>query len=688
LLVPPELTEAAGLIGAGSFWLAKCRLKLVIDSLNKSIGTESLIATSTSPPRVVRFGVFEVDLTAGEVRKAGLRQKLAGQPFQLLQALLERPGEVVARDELRQRIWPGNTIVDYELALKKAVNRIREVLGDSAESPRFIETIPRRGYRFIGSINLPSVPSESGEERQPVAQSSESPTSTTPKRTRTFLTLGFALALLATAGILLWSDAAKLRTRIFATSYVTEIHSVAVLPFKNLSDEPEQEYFVDGMTDELITDLAKIRELRVISHTSVMPYKGVAKSLGTIAGELNVDAIVEGTVLRSGNRVRVTAQLLRASPERHMWADSYQGDLADVFSLQDRVARSIAREIRVSLAPEEQAHLASMQPADPEAYDAYVRGRYFASQITPDGFEKAVVNFSRAIELQPRYARAYADLAETYCWAGAVGIAPAQETLLKCRQAAIKALEMDDTLEQAHSSLAWVKYAYEWNFPEAEKEFRRSLELNPNASWPLLWYGMYLAQANRIEESVAAMKKVQEVDPLSPVVGALALTPMLTGRNYNVAIEGELKVLEMDRSSGLARWFLTTAYERNGEFSKAIDLQEETAVLYGESKETAAQRFEQLRRAYLQLGATGYWHMNLEQNLSRWKKTPGDPYSLAVPYARVGDKQQAFLWLNNAYRARSQGLTYWLRTDPAFDAVLHDPKYTELIRRIGFPQQQ
>jgi TolB-like protein/DNA-binding winged helix-turn-helix (wHTH) protein len=688
-LVPPELTESAGLIRAGSFWLAKCRLKLVIDSLNKSIGTESLIATSTSPPRVVRFGVFEVDLTAGEVRKAGLRKKLAGQPFQVLQALLERPGEVVTREELRQRIWPENTFVDYELALKKAVNRLREVLGDSAESPRFIETVPRRGYRFIGSISGPSIPPESGEQSPSVTQSFESPKSTTHQRAQSFLKLGLSLVLLAIAGILLGSNVGKLRNRIFATSRSSEIHSVAVLPFKNLSNEPEQEYFVDGITDELITDLAKIRELRVISHTSVMPYKGVAKSLGTIAGELNVDAIVEGTVLRSGNRVRVTAQLLRVSPERHIWADSYQGDLADVLSLQDRVARSIAREVRFSLPPEEQAHLASTHPADPEAYDAYVRGRYFASQITPDGFEKAVVNFNRAIELQPRYARAYADLAETYCWAAAVGIAPAQETLLKCRQAAMKALEMDDDLSQAHSSLAWIRYAYEWNFPESEKEFRRSLELNPNASWALLWYGMYLAQANRIEESVVAMKKAQEVDPLSPVVSALALTPMLTGRKYNIAINGELKLLEMDRSSGLARWLLTTAYERNDEFSKAIDLQEETAVLYGESKESAAQHFEQLRRAYLSLGSKGYWRMNLEQSLSRWKQTPGgDPYSLAALYARVGDKQHALLWLDKAYQARSQGLTYWLRTDPAFDSVLHDPKYNELIRRMGFPQQQ
>ena len=505
------------------------------------------ITTSPSPPRVVRFGVFEVDLTAGEVRKAGMRQKLTGQPFQVLQALLERPQEIVTREELRQRLWPDNTFVDYELALKKAVNRLREVLGDSADSPHFIETIPRRGYRFLGGITRPSIPWEVGDQR-PAALEASTPISTARNRAGFLRKLIAGSALLAIAGTLIGFNAGKLRTRIFATSRSTQIHSIAVLPFKNLSNNPEQEYFVDGMTDELITDLAKIGQLRVISRTSVMPYKGVGKSLGAIAGELNVDAIVEGTVLRSGNRVRVTAQLLGASPERHLWADSYQGDLADGLSLQDQVARSIAREVRVSLTPEEQAHLTSMQPYDAEAYDAYVRGRHYASQLNPEAFEKAVVNFSRAIELQPRYARAYADLAETYCWEVGMQVIPAQEGLLKARQAAIKALEMDDTLGQAHSSLAWVKYAFEWNFREAEKEFRRSLELNPGASWSLLWYGMYLAQANRIEESIATMKKAQQVDPLSPVVNSLALTPMLAGRQYDSAIEGGLKVLQPARN--------------------------------------------------------------------------------------------------------------------------------------------
>jgi TolB-like protein/Flp pilus assembly protein TadD len=488
------------------------------------------------------------------------------------------------------------------------------------------------------------------------------------------------------AAVLLGLNAGKLRTRIFARSPSVEIHAIAVLPLENLSKDPDQEYFVDGMTDQLITELARAGELRVISHTSVTPYKGAHKPLGVIAKELNVDAIVEGTVLRSGNRVRVTAQLVSASPERHLWADSYQGDLTDIFSLQDRVARSIAREIRVSLTPEEQARLTSTPPFEPEAYDAYVRGRYYASQITADGFEKAVVSFRRAIELQPLYAQAYADLAETYCWASATNVIPGQEGLPKARQAAMKALEIDDGLSQAHSSLAWVKYAYEWNFPEAETEFRRSLQLHPSTSWPPLWYGMYLAQGNRIEESIAEMKKVQQMDPLSPVANALALVPLLTGRKYDAAIEDARKLLDMDRQNGLARWILNMAYERKGDFSNAIALQEETALLYGAPKETAAQSAEGLRSAYKSLGPPGYWRVNLERQRLEWKKKPGEPYDLAALYARVGDREHAFVWLDKAFRAHSQALIYWLRTDPAFDSFRSDAKYEELVRRIGFPR--
>jgi len=630
---------------------------------------------------VYKFGPFRLDPAERLLLRNNQTVLLAPKAFDTLLLLVENSGHLLTKDELMKRLWPETFVEEANLA--QNISAIRRALDEKNGGAQYIETVPKGGYRFVGkvSVSQPAAPSA-----EPARQSDETPGPQSPSvrsrdlRGRVVLGVAIVLAL----AVLAWGIG---HLRVRAGESLSPIRSIAILPLLNLSNDPQQEYFVDGMTDELITDLAKIGKLRVISRTSVMSYKGTHKSLGAIAGELNVDAVVEGTVLRAGNRVRVTAQLLRASPERHLWADSYQGDLTDVFSLQDRVARSIAREIRVTLTPEEQARLTSLQPADPEAYDAYVRGRHYASQLTPDGFEKAILNFGRAIELQPLYAQAYADLAETYCWAAATQSIPVQEGLLKARQAAMKALEMDETLSQAHSSLAWVKYAYEWNFPEAEREFRRSVELNPGASWPLLWYGMYLAQGNRIEESIAEMKKVQQVDPLSPVVNALALVPLLTGRKYDIAIEGGQKVLEMDRSNGLARWLLTTAYEWKGDFSKAIDLEEETAVLYGESKEAAAQRFTRLRRAYDRLGPKEYWRMNLEQQLSQWKTNPGDPYNHAVFYARVGKNLEAFTWLGKAYQVRSQELIFGLRTEPAFDAMRSDPRYTDLVHRIGFPAQ-
>jgi TolB-like protein/DNA-binding winged helix-turn-helix (wHTH) protein/tetratricopeptide (TPR) repeat protein len=627
------------------------------------------------------FGPFRLDPAERLLLRSNQTIPLAPKAFDTLLLLVENSGHLLTKEELMRRLWPETFVEEVNLA--QNISAIRRALDEKNGGEQYIETVPKGGYRFVGQV---SVSQRVAPTTVPAQQSAATPgpqshpVSTKGLRRRFVLGVAVVIAL----AVLAWGIG---RLRVRAGESLYPIHSIAILPLQNLSNDPQQEYFVDGMTDELITDLAKMGKLRVISRTSVMSYKGTHKSLGTIAGELNVDAVVEGTVLRSGNRVRVTAQLLGASPERHLWADSYQGDLTDVFSLQDRVARSIAREIRVTLTPEEQTRLMNLRPADPEAYDAYVRGRHYASQITPEGFEKAVVNFSRAIELQPRYAQAYADLAETYCWAAATQATPAQEGLLKARQAAMKALEIDERLSQAHSSLAWVKYVYEWNFLEAEREFHRSLELHPSTSWPPLWYGMYLAQGNRIEESIAEMKKVQQLDPLSPVANALALTPMLTGRRYDVAIEGGRKLLDTDRQNVLARWILTSAYEWKGDFPKAIELQEETAVLYGENKEAAARRFSRLRLAYQTLGAKGYWSVNLEQRQSLWKTNPGDPYTHAVLYARVDKNLDAFNWLEKAYQVRSQELVLGVRTEPAFDGLRSDPRYVDLVHRIGFPQQ-
>jgi TolB-like protein/DNA-binding winged helix-turn-helix (wHTH) protein len=609
------------------------------------------------------FGPFRLDPTERLLLRNNQTVPLAPKAFDTLLLLVENSGHLLTKDELMKHLWPETFVEEVNLA--QNISAVRRALDDKSGGAQYIETVAKVGYRFtVETRKIDGEVRSTAQELQPVTFPTPAPTqesnATTQLQNATATSQAhwrrgvLAVAALIAVAVMAWGVVRRVR----AADSLSPIRSIAILSLVNLSNDPQQEYFVDGMTDELITELAKIGELRVISHTSVMPFKGTRKSLGAIAGELHVDALVEGTVLRAGNRVRVTAQLVRASPERHLWADSYQGDLTDVFSLQDRIARSIAREVRVALTPEEQARLTSIQRADPEAYDAYVRGRHYAAQINPEGFEKAILNFGRAIELQPRYAQAYADLSETYCWSVTAYMIPQQEGLLKARQAAMKALEMDETLGQAHNSLAWVKYSYEWNFPEAEREFRRSLELNPSASWTLLWYGMYLAQGNRIAESTAEMKKAQQVDPLSPVANLLALTPLLTGRKYGMAIEGGRKMLEMDRGNGLARWFLTTVYERKGDISKAIDMQEETAVLYGESKEAAAQRFTRLRRAYESLGAQGYWRANLEQHLAEWKKNPGDPYNHAVLYARAGEKDHVFAWLEKHIRLARRNYSF------------------------------
>src|SRR3989475_882004 len=331
----------------------------------------------------IRFGVFEADFRAGELRKRGVKIKLQEQPLQILQMLLQHPGEVVARDELRQKIWPADTFVDFEQGLYNAVKRLRDALKDSAEKPRFIETLSRHGYRFIGTID----------------------------------------------------------------EGVRKIQSLAVLPLDNLSRDPEQEYFAEGLTEALITTLAKIGELRVVSRTSAMLYKGVRKPLREIARELEVDAIVEGTVLRAGRRVRITAQLIDAPKETHLWAESYERDLRDVLTLQAEVAQAIAREIRVKLTPVDEARLAKSHPVNPEAYEAYLKGRYYWNR-RPATIAKAITCFEQAIAKDQIYAPAYAGLSDCLCSLGAWGLVSANEGCRKAKGLAQRALEIDHTLAE------------------------------------------------------------------------------------------------------------------------------------------------------------------------------------------------------------------------------------------------
>src|ERR1700739_728779 len=409
----------------------------------------------------LRFGVFELDLRAGELRKHGLRVRLQEQPFQVLATLLEHPGEVVTREELQKKLWPADTFVDFDHGLNKTINKIREALNDSAESPRFVETVARRGYRFLAEVRVLTVDPASGPQvatqPHPMTESQDLPdlapshvTGNHHRPSRASKMWAFALTLLLIAFVGIWK--ARSWNRPSAV-----IRSRAVLPLESLSGDASQDYFADGMTDELITDLGQISALRLVSRTSVMSYKRTRKPLPQIARELNVDAVVEGTVLRSGEQVRITAQLIKASADKPLWADSYEGDVRDTLALQKKVARDIAEQIRINLTSQEQAALTSVKVVNPEAYEDYLKGRYFWNKRTADGLKKAIDYFDQAIEKDPNYAQAYAGLTDSYALAGdwKYGVLAPKEAFPKAKAAAIKAIALDSTLGEAHISLAF-----------------------------------------------------------------------------------------------------------------------------------------------------------------------------------------------------------------------------------------
>ena len=652
---------------------------------------------TTSKP--VRFGFFEIDLQASELRKNGHTIKLQLQPCQILGILLERPGELVTREQLRQRLWPTDTFVDFDHSLNTAVMRLREALGDSPENPRFIQTLPRRGYRFIADVEeagssklqqntaaLSSHLADYQQEAQPVSESGTAnpPISGTiaPKLARAYWT-GNRPALAAVAlALLLGLVFYQFNKRSSAKVEPGQIESLVVLPLENLSGDKEQEYFADGMTDELTASLAKIRALRVMSRTSAMAYKGARKPLSQIARELNVDAVVEGTVLRSGNRVRITAELVQASTDRHLWAETYESDLGDVLTLQSRVARAIANEIRITLTPDEQIQLAKTGPVNPEAHEDYLRGRYYWNRRSKEGLTKAIEYFQQAVKKDPGYALPHAGAADCYAVLAAtiVGAVPSKDVAPQAKAEALKAIELDDTLAEAYTALATIKFNYDWDWVAAESGFKRALELNPNYATAHQRYSLYLMAMGRTEESVAEITRARDLDPLSPSINFSLGWRLYMARQFDQAIVQLRHTIDIDPDFALAHLALGQAYEQKGLPEQAIGELQKATTLSNNMPLMASG----LARAYALAGRKNEAIGVLNQMRSKSKSQYVSPFYTALVYLGMGEKEKAMNSLEQAYRDSSNGLVF-LKVDPELDSLRPEPHFQDLLHRIGLP---
>jgi TolB-like protein/DNA-binding winged helix-turn-helix (wHTH) protein len=522
---------------------------------------------------VRRFGAFELNLQLGELRKNGMRLRLSGQSFQVLAVLVEHAGEVVTREELHSKLWPADTFVDFDHGLNNAVARIREALNDSADTPRYIETIPRRGYRFITPVPVQpaSVPPGQAEPAQKaIGAAVPAPPATKPAR------LWLKLLLAGAASIALLA-AAFLVYRRFGVTERTPIRSLAVLPLKNLSGDPAQEYLADGMTEEVIGRLASLRDLRVISRTSSMRFKDTKLSAPEIAKTLGVDALVEGSVIREGDRIRVHAQLIRGASDEHFWSESYDREMGDVLALESNVAQSIAEKIAVTITGQEQARLAAVRDISPEVYEAYLKGK-LGPHNTRAELQQNRAYFEEAIQKDPTFAPAYLGLANTYEDLSTIFVGgPPRNLRPKVISAAREALELDPELAEAHVLLADV-YQREWRWNQAETEYKRALQLKPNDPVAHLGFAKWLLCQGRLEEALAWARRGRELDPLGDA-GISISWILLSERRYDEGIRELQSFLAVHPDSAPARWYLGIALVLKGQPDRGIPELQRTVVM-------------------------------------------------------------------------------------------------------------
>jgi TolB-like protein/DNA-binding winged helix-turn-helix (wHTH) protein len=615
---------------------------------------------------LLRFGVFELDLASGELRKGGALVKLQSQHFELLALLASRPGQVVSREEIREALWDNDTFVDFDRSINLGVNQIRSALGDDPQSPRYIETLPRKGYRFVAQVT------GTGGQRATavVCPGPLTFSESAPSRRRWLLNTSAAVALagIAAAASFVWRHRSP-----------KPVESLAVLPLENLSHDPEQDYFADGMTDELITDLARISALRVISRTSVMQYKGTKKPVPQIARELNVDAVLEGTVTRDQGRVRITAQLIRAAPEEHLWAETYEAGLSSVLTVQDTVAKAVARAIQIKVTPRERSLLATPREIDPVAYEAYLKGRYLWERSGEEDLRKSREYFEQAIQKDPGYALAWAGLADTLRRSASFGVLSHQDAYPRARVAAEKALALDNTLAEPLVALGAAKMQYEWDWAGAERLYKQAIALSPNYGTAHHEYATYLAELGRIQEAVAEARRAREVEPVSRRFGSNVAWKLYLARQYGET-ELEFRKLSAWHPDSTGSYVLASVYLQTGRQREAI------AELRKSVEESHRGVFELMFLGHA-LGVSGARDeakkvLDEMRALSQGRYVP--PMYIAVIYEGLGERDQALQWFERACEERA--INGWILPDPRLDQIRTEPRFKEILRRMGLPQ--
>lgn len=623
-----------------------------------------------SADEIIRFGEFELALKSGELRKNGSVIRLQPQPFKVLVFLASHAGQTVTRQELQEAVWEERTFVDFEHGLNFCIKQIRTALGDDAQSPRLVETLPRRGYRFIAEVEKlnGSTMTVVGSPDLGASVFVDAALQSIKSSARPFVLMPVIAVALTIAGYFGWQS---LKNSAAPASKVM----VAVLPFENLSGDAEEDYFSDGMTEEMIARLGGLhpQSLGVIARTSAMTYKGVNKDVTRIGRELGVDFVVEGSVRREQDRVRITAQLIQVSDQTHLWSESFDRSSSDALNVQSEVADRIAHALAIRLLAEKGS--ASSHSASPEAVDAYLRGRYLWNKGGAGNVSRSVDYFHQAIEKDPKYAAAFVGLADSYRLLGMFYVMLPAEAYPKARDAALRAIELDPADANAYVSLGSIKFRYEWKWDEAERDFLRAIEINPSLGMAHHDYAWFLVAMERFDEGIEHMKLAQRLDPLSPLANSDVGWVYLMARRYDDAIEQIKRTLELEPSFGSALACLERAYKLKGQTREALE------TLLKEMREDGAS----FRDGDPAQSMKGLYRKRLEKKLAAMKTGFSSPYSAAMTCVAAGERVQALEFLERAYNERDPMLVA-AGTDPAFDDLRADPRFAALLRRLGFPR--